>query len=136
MLQISFFGKDIPVIMPKKKDKFYICILLITNRYNTIKSHKKDAHTRLIILILKLQENSPRYHADLFISRPTYNIFLFNYQICGFFSSVFYFVICSPRAFLYFPLRKAASCSKYTYCHSGKLQFLSNLGSDNSPSLF
>ena len=52
------------------------------------------------------------------------------------FSNVFYLAFCSPRAFLYFPLRKAASCSKYTYCHSGKLQFLSNLGSDNSPSLF
>ena len=79
MLQISFFGKDIPVIMPKEKDKFYLCILLITNRYNTIKSHKKGAHTRLIILILKLQENSPGCHEDLFISRLTYNIFLFNY---------------------------------------------------------
>ena len=44
MLQISFFGKDIPVIMPKKKGKFYIHILLITNRYNTKRSHKKDAH--------------------------------------------------------------------------------------------
>ena len=43
---------------------------------------------------------------------------------------------CSPRAFLYFPLRKATSCSKYTYCHSRKLEFLSNLGSDNSPLLF
>ena len=51
MLQILFFGKDIPVIMPKKKDKFYICILWITNRYNTLKPHKKDAHTGLIILI-------------------------------------------------------------------------------------
>ena len=71
MLQISFFGKDIPVIMPKEKDKFHMCILLITTRYNTIKSHKKDAHTRLIILILKLQENSPGCHEDLFISRLT-----------------------------------------------------------------
>ena len=52
------------------------------------------------------------------------------------FSNVFYLAFCSPRAFLYFPLRKAASCSKYTYCHSRKLEFLSNLGSDNSPSLF
>ena len=71
MLQMSFFGKDIPVIMPKKKDKFYICILWITDRYDTIKSHKKDAHTTLIILILKLQENSPEFHAELFISRVT-----------------------------------------------------------------
>ena len=71
MLQISFFGKDIPVIMPNKKDKFYICILLITNRYNTLKSHKKDAHTGLIILILKRQENSPGCHANLFIFRLT-----------------------------------------------------------------
>ena len=79
MLQITFFGKDIPVIMPKEKDKFYMCILLITNRYNIIKSHKKDAHTRLIILTLKIQENSPGCHEDLLISRLTWNIFLFSY---------------------------------------------------------
>ena len=71
MLQISFSGNNIPVIMPKKKDKFYICILWITNRYKTLKSHKKDAHTGLIILILKLQESSPGCHTDLFISRLT-----------------------------------------------------------------
>ena len=51
------------------------------------------------------------------------------------FSNVFYLAFCSPRAFLYFPLRKAASCSKKTYYHSRKLEFLSNLGSKNSPSL-
>ena len=112
--------------MPKKKDKFYIRILWITNRYNTIKSHKKDADRGLIILILKLQEISPGYHADLFISR----------QICRFFPMFFYLVFCSPHAFLYFPFRKAASCSKYIYCHSHQLEFLSNLGSDNIPSLF
>ena len=33
----------------------------------------------LIILILKPQENSLGCHADLFISRLTYNMFLFNY---------------------------------------------------------
>ena len=55
----------------------------------------------LIVLILKLQENSPGCHADLFISRLTYNIFLLNYQI---FLNVFYLAFCSPRAFLYFPL--------------------------------
>ena len=92
--------------MPKKKGKFYICILWIIDSYNTLKSHKKDAHTRLRILILKLQENSPRYHADLFTSRPTYNIFRFNYSICRFFSSVFYFVFCSPRPFYIFHLGK------------------------------
>ena len=52
------------------------------------------------------------------------------------FSDAFYLAFFSPCAFLYFPLRKAASCSKYTYCHSRKLEFFSNLGSDNSPSLF
>ena len=52
------------------------------------------------------------------------------------FSNVFYLAFCSPRAFSYFPLRKAASWSKYTYFHSRKLEFLSNLGSENSPSLF
>ena len=52
------------------------------------------------------------------------------------FSNVFYLAFCSPRAFLYFPLRKAASCSKYTYCHSRKLEFLYNLGSDNNLLLF
>ena len=65
--------------MPKKKDKFYICILRTTNIYNTLKSYKEDAHTRFIILTLKLQGNSPICHADLFISRLTYNMFLFDY---------------------------------------------------------
>ena len=107
--------------MPKKKDKFYICILLITNRYNTIKSHKKDAHTRLIILILKLQENFPGCHADLFISRLTYNIFPFNYQICRFFP-VFFTLFFAPHVLFYI-------------FHLGKL-LISNLGSDNSPLIF
>ena len=122
--------------MPKKKDKFYICISWTTNIYNTLKSHKNDTHTIFIILILKLQENSPRCHADLFISRLTWNIFFCLIIRLAGFSSVFYFVFCSPCAFLCFPLRKAASCSKYTYFHSRKLESLSNLGSDNSPSLF
>ena len=121
--------------MPKKKDKFYTCILWITNRYNTIKSQKKDAQTGLIMLILELQENFSGCHAHLYVSRLTYNVFLFNYWICRFFP-MFLYCFCSPRAFLYFPLRKATSCSKYTYCHSCKLEFLSNLGSDNMPLLF
>ena len=58
--------------MPKKKDKFYICILWIISGYNTIKSHKKDALTGLIILTLMLEETSPGCHADLFISGETY----------------------------------------------------------------
>ena len=33
----------------------------------------------LIILILKLQEISLGYHADIFIFMLTYNIFLFDY---------------------------------------------------------
>ena len=58
-------------------DKSYICILWITNGYNTIKSHKKDAHhTGLIILMLKLQENSPGCHGDLFVSRLNDNIYI------------------------------------------------------------
>ena len=42
----------------------------------------------------------------------------------------FFFV---SRVFLYFSLSKAASCSRYTHCHSSKLEFLSNLGSENNP---
>ena len=122
--------------MPKKKGKFYIYILWITNSYNTLKSHKKHARTGLIILILKFQETSPGCLADLFISRLIYNIFLFNYCVFSFFSSVPYFVFCSSHAFLYFPLRKAASCCRYTYFHSGKLECYSNLGLNNSLSLF
>ena len=121
--------------MLKKKDKFYTCILWITNRYNILKSHKKDAHTGIIILILKLQEKDPGCYADLFISRLTYNIFLFDYYICRFFQ-VFLFYFWFPTCFSYFPLRKAASCSKYTYCHFCELEFLSNLCSGSSPSLF
>ena len=33
----------------------------------------------LIILILKLEESSPGCHVEIFISRPTYDILLFNY---------------------------------------------------------
>ena len=83
-------------IMPKKKDKFYICILWITNRYNTIKSHKKNAHSELIILILKLQEISPGCHADLFISR----------QICRFFPMFFTLFFVSHVLFYIFHLGK------------------------------
>ena len=79
MIENFIFGKDIPITMSKKKDKFYICISRITNRYNAIKSHKKDPQTGLMILILKLQKDSPGCHAHLFISRLTCKIFLFNY---------------------------------------------------------
>ena len=34
--------------MPKKKDKFYVYILLTNKNYNTFKSQKKNAHTELI----------------------------------------------------------------------------------------
>ena len=36
------------------------------------------------------------------------------------------------RVFLYFSLTKTASYFRYTHCHSNKLEFFSNLGSDNS----
>ena len=42
------FCTDIPVIMPKKKDNFYIYILSITKCYKTLKSHKKDPRRGLI----------------------------------------------------------------------------------------
>ena len=91
MLQISLFGKEIPVIMPKKKDKFYTCILWITNRYDTIKSHKENAHTGFIMLILKLQENSPGCHAVVFISRLTYiSFWLLNLQVFSMFFTLFF----------------------------------------------
>ena len=59
----------------------------ITNRYNTLKSRKKEAHTGLIVL---------GCHADLFISRLTYNIFLFSYEIFRFFP-VFFTLFFVPR---------------------------------------
>ena len=34
--------------MAKKKDKFYVYNLWITKIYDTLKSHKKYAHTELI----------------------------------------------------------------------------------------
>ena len=76
MLQISFVGKAFQSLCLRKRINF-------TSAFHEsptdIKSHKKDAHTGFIILILKLQENSPGCHVDLFISRLTYNIFLFSY---------------------------------------------------------
>ena len=73
-------------------------------------------------------------------NREVYIIYIIIYfcliiKLSGF-SSVFYFAFCSPRAFFYFPLMEAASFSRYTYCHSRKLEFLSDLGLDNSPRLF
>ena len=121
MLQISFLAKTFQSLCLRKRIN-YICILWITNRYNAIKSHTKDLQTGLIILILRLQKISPGCHARLFISRLTCNIFLFSYYICRLFP-MFLPCFCSPRAFFYFPLRKATSCSKYSYCHSRKLEF-------------
>ena len=48
----------------------------------------------------------------------------------------FFFVCHVLFTFSYFPLRKARSCSKYTHFHSRKLEFLSNLGTNNSLSFF
>ena len=106
MLQISFFGKEIPVIMPKKKDKFYICILLITNRYNTLKSHKKDAHTGLIILILKRQENSLGCH-DLFIFRVTLGRYFCLVIKFAIFFRCFLPCFLYPSCFLIFPTQES-----------------------------
>ena len=94
--------------MPKKKDKFYICILRTTNRYNTLKSHKKDAHTRLIILISKLQENSLGYHADLFISRLIIIYFCLIIRAADFFQR---FLLCFlfPRCFFIFSIQESCS---------------------------
>ena len=46
ILNISLFPQIF--VMPKEKDKFYIYILQITKSYNTLKLHKKNAHTELI----------------------------------------------------------------------------------------
>ena len=51
----------------------------------------------LIVLILKLQENSPGCQADLFISRLTYNIFLLNYQ----FFLMFFTLLFVPHVLFY-----------------------------------
>ena len=119
--------------MPKKKDKFYICILWITNRYNTVKSHKKDAHRGLIILILKLQENSLGCHADLFISSLTYHIFLFNYKICRFFPMFLTFFV-NHVLFYIFHLGKLLLTPNTLIVIPVNLNFF--LISDNSPLLF
>ena len=42
------FCQDIPVIMSKKKNKNYIYFLWMIKSYNTLKSHKKQAHTELL----------------------------------------------------------------------------------------
>ena len=47
--------------------------------------------------------------------------------------SVFFTFLFVSNVLLYFSLSKAASWSRYTHCHSSKLDFLSNLGSENSP---
>ena len=85
------FCTDIPFIMPKKKDKFYIYILWITKSYNTLKSYKKHAHTKLIFSYWCLKENIPGCFVDLFICRLSYNMFLFNYKIFRFFQC---FLLC------------------------------------------
>ena len=59
-------------------------------------------------------------------------MFLFNYYIFSIFPVFFTFFFVS-RVFLYFSLSKAASCYRYTHCYSSKLEFLSNLGSENNP---
>ena len=46
ILNISLFSQIF--VMPKENDKFYIYILQITKIYNTLKLHKKNAHTELI----------------------------------------------------------------------------------------
>ena len=46
---------------------------------------------------------------------------------------MFFTFLFVSRVLLYFWLSKAASRSRYTHCHSSKLEFLSNLGSKNSP---
>ena len=48
MVKISLFCRDIPVIMPKKKDNFYAYIIWITKNYNALKSYEKHAHMELI----------------------------------------------------------------------------------------
>ena len=47
MLEISFFAQ-IFQSLSLKKDKFYVYILWITKSYKTLKSHKKQAHAKLI----------------------------------------------------------------------------------------
>ena len=46
ILNISLFPQIF--VMTKEKDKFYIYSLQITKSYNTLKLHKKNAHTELI----------------------------------------------------------------------------------------
>ena len=92
------------------------------------------SHEILTTLILNLQESSPEYFANLFISKLIH--IYFNHSISRFFPVFFNLLLCFPCTFSYFLLRKAASCSRYMHCYSRKLEFNSNLGLNNSPSLF
>ena len=76
--------------------------------------------------------NSFRVFVDFFICRLIYDMFLFNYLIFSVFPVLFTFFFVS-RVFLHFSFSKATSCSRYIQCHSRKLEFLSNLGLENSP---
>ena len=58
-----------------------------------------------------------------------------NFGFLGYFQC-FLLGFCFPCDILYFPLRKSASCSRYTNCHSCNLEFLSDLGLDNIFALF
>ena len=70
MLQISFLAKALQSLCLGKRINFTSAFC------ESLTDIIPENHA---ILTLKLQENSPRCHADLFISRLTYDIFLFNY---------------------------------------------------------
>ena len=46
---------------------------------------------------------------------------------------MFFTFLFVSRVLLYFSLSKAASCSRYTHCHSSRFEILSNLDSEDSP---
>ena len=107
MLQISFLAKTFQSLCLRKRINFTSAFYESPTDiipYN----HTRRTRTRagLIILILKLQENSPGCHGDLFISRLVYNIFLFNYDIFRFFQMCFTLLFVLHVLFYIFHLGK------------------------------
>ena len=128
MLNISLFPQIFLSLCLRKKDKFYIYILRITKSYSSYLKIIEEARSHgSFILIIKLQETYPGCFVDLFICRFINDMFQFNQQIFRLFP-VFFTLFFVSRVFLYFPLSKPASCSRYTHFHSRKLEFLSKLG--------
>ena len=72
------FSTDIPVFMPKKKDRFYVYIIWITKSYNTLKSHKNTL-TRNLFFETEASMNFSRVFCRFIYCKIIYDMFPFNY---------------------------------------------------------